>query len=83
MVNSCQPFLLEESAQFILKQHTMFGLILQGNEHTQLFMSTPPSNQASFKHREGVGCLVCFSIQKEKPVKREGTTKEHSRGKFA
>lgn len=52
------------------------------NMHS-FFMSTPASRQASFKHREGVDCLLCFSIQKEKPVKREATTKEHSRGKFA
>lgn len=44
---------------------------------------TPPSSQPSVKYSKGVGWLVHVGIQKEKPVRKEGTTKEHSRGKFA
>lgn len=59
----------------------MFDLILQGNETYKFCMSDDFQKPINATRMLASWCISVFnSIQEEKPVKREQTTKEFSRG---
>lgn len=59
----------------------MFDLILQGNETYKFCMSDDSQKPINATRMLASWCISVFnSIQEEKPVKREQTTKEFSRG---